>query len=61
MLPPEAGYTPLRALADFLRLRDMTCRFPGRIVPATRCALARGEPVVQLLHPPFGQDVLGLA
>lgn len=26
---PEAGYTPSRALADFVRCRDLTCRFPG--------------------------------
>ncbi|BBY56356.1 DUF222 domain-containing protein [Mycobacterium koreense] len=35
--PPEAGYTPSRALADFVRCRDLTCRFPGCDVPATEC------------------------
>ncbi|HYY00815.1 MAG TPA: DUF222 domain-containing protein, partial [Mycobacterium sp.] len=34
---PEAGYTPSRALADFVRCRDLTCRFPGCDQPATRC------------------------
>ena len=26
---PERGYTPSSALADFVRCRDLTCRFPG--------------------------------
>jgi hypothetical protein len=34
---PEPGYTPSRALAEFVRLRDLTCRFPGCHVPATQC------------------------
>jgi hypothetical protein len=34
---PEAGYVPSRMLADFVRLRDLTCRFPGCTVPANRC------------------------
>lgn len=34
--PPERGYTPSRALADFVRFRDLTCRFPGCDAPATR-------------------------
>jgi hypothetical protein len=33
---PEPGYTPSRALADFVRCRDLTCRFPGCSRPATR-------------------------
>ena len=37
--PPEAGYTPSQALADFVRCRDLTCRFPGCDQPATRCDL----------------------
>jgi hypothetical protein len=36
-LPAECGRTPSRALADFVRCRDMTCRFPGCDRPAT-CA-----------------------
>ena len=35
--PTESGYTPSRALADFVRCRDLTCRFPGCDQPATRC------------------------
>ncbi|WP_082929555.1 HNH endonuclease signature motif containing protein [Mycobacterium sp. 852013-51886_SCH5428379] len=31
---PEPRYTPSRALADFVRCRDMSCRFPGCDVPA---------------------------
>jgi hypothetical protein len=37
--PPEAGYTPSQALADFVRCRDLTCRFPGCDKPAVRCDL----------------------
>jgi hypothetical protein len=32
---PERGYVPSRALADFVRCRDLTCRFPGCEHPAT--------------------------
>jgi hypothetical protein len=35
--PAELGYRPSKALADFVRSRDLTCRFPGCDVPATRC------------------------
>jgi Domain of unknown function (DUF222) len=34
---PEAGYTPSQALADFVRCRDLTCRFPGCERPAHDC------------------------
>jgi hypothetical protein len=32
--PPEPRYTPSRKLADFVRCRDLTCRFPGCSEPA---------------------------
>jgi hypothetical protein len=35
--PPEPRYVPSRALADFVRSRDLTCRFPHCNVPANRC------------------------
>lgn len=37
--PPEPGYLPSRALADFVRARDLTCRFPGCDEPAANCDL----------------------
>ena len=35
----RAGYTPSAALADLVRARDATCRFPGCRQPARRCDL----------------------
>ncbi len=32
---PEPRYTPSRALANYIRCRDLTCRFPGCDHPAT--------------------------
>jgi hypothetical protein len=32
--PPEPRYTPSRRLAEFVRCRDLTCRFPGCGEPA---------------------------
>jgi hypothetical protein len=37
--PPEPRYIPSRQLADFVRCRDLTCRFPGCDEPADRCDL----------------------
>jgi hypothetical protein len=37
--PAEPGYRPSKALADFVRHRDMTCRFPNCAAPATGCDL----------------------
>jgi hypothetical protein len=35
--PPEPRYRPSAALADFIRCRDLTCRFPGCDCPAVLC------------------------
>jgi hypothetical protein len=37
--PPEPRYTPSHALADFVRCRDLTCRWPGCDRSATNCDL----------------------
>ncbi|BBY31129.1 HNH endonuclease signature motif containing protein [Mycolicibacterium sediminis] len=37
--PPEPRYVPSRRLAEFVRCRDLTCRFPGCDEPATNCDL----------------------
>jgi hypothetical protein len=34
---PEPGYRPSARLAEFIRTRDMFCRFPNCDVPADRC------------------------
>ncbi|MGH3643491.1 MAG: DUF222 domain-containing protein, partial [Mycobacterium sp.] len=39
LAPPETHYRPSKKLADFVRSRDMTCRFPGCKEPATNCDL----------------------
>jgi hypothetical protein len=45
--PPEPGYTPSKALADFVRARDLTCRWPGCDHPATDCDLDHTIPHAQ--------------
>ncbi len=42
--PPEAGYRPSRALADFVRCRDLTCRAPGCEQPAIGCDIDHTVP-----------------
>ena len=37
--PPEPRYRPSRKLAEFVRCRDLTCRFPGCDQPASHCDL----------------------
>jgi hypothetical protein len=45
--PPEPGYRPSKALADFVRARDLTCRWPGCDVPAVHCDLDHTIPYAQ--------------
>src|SRR6516225_1057081 len=45
--PPEPGYLPSKALADFVRCRDLTCRWPGCDRPAVDCDLDHNIPHTQ--------------
>ena len=45
--PPESGYVPSKALADFVRCRDLTCRWPGCDHPAIDCDLDHTIPHAQ--------------
>ncbi|MCV7228280.1 HNH endonuclease signature motif containing protein [Mycolicibacterium komossense] len=42
--PPEPQYRPSVALAEFIRMRDLTCRFPGCDVPAALCDIDHTVP-----------------
>jgi hypothetical protein len=42
--PPEKGYRPSLALANFIRFRDLTCRFPGCDCPAELCDIDHTVP-----------------
>ncbi len=42
--PAEPGYRPSRALADFVRARDLTCRAPGCDRPAVDCQIDHTVP-----------------
>lgn len=41
---PEPGYRPSAALQAFVRMRDLTCRFPMCDVPADRCDIDHAIP-----------------
>jgi Domain of unknown function (DUF222) len=41
---PEPGYAPSKSLADFVRCRDMTCRWPGCDRPAFDCDIDHTVP-----------------
>ena len=45
--PPEPRYRPSKALADFVRCRDLTCRWPGCDRPAIDCELDHTIPYAQ--------------
>ncbi|WP_172827279.1 HNH endonuclease signature motif containing protein, partial [Mycobacterium asiaticum] len=45
--PAEPQYRPSKALADFVRARDLTCRFPGCDAAATRCDLDHTIPYAE--------------
>jgi Domain of unknown function (DUF222) len=40
----ESGYRPSAALAEFIRFRDLTCRFPGCDEPAEHCDIDHTVP-----------------
>ncbi|MEV0670745.1 HNH endonuclease signature motif containing protein [Mycobacterium sp. NPDC050441] len=40
----EPGYRPSVALSEFIRWRDLTCRFPGCDAPAERCDIDHTAP-----------------
>jgi hypothetical protein len=42
--PPEPHYRPSRELADFVRCRDLTCRWPGCDRPACGCDIDHTVP-----------------
>src|SRR5215210_6193765 len=42
--PPEPRYTPSRQLAEFVRCRDLTCRYPGCDKPAQVCEIDHTVP-----------------
>lgn len=41
---PEPQHRPSAALADFVRMRDLTCRFPNCAVPAEACDIDHAVP-----------------
>jgi hypothetical protein len=45
--PREPGYVPSAALADFVRCRDVTCRWPGCDQPAINCDLDHTIPYAE--------------
>ncbi|WP_203801021.1 HNH endonuclease signature motif containing protein [Mycobacterium heckeshornense] len=45
--PPERGCVPSKALADFVRCRDVTCRWPGCERPAFDCDIDHTIPYAQ--------------
>ncbi|WP_420714527.1 HNH endonuclease signature motif containing protein [Mycobacterium sp. Aquia_213] len=45
--PPEPGYVASRALQDFVRCRDLTCRWPGCDRPAVECDLDHTIPYAE--------------
>ncbi len=51
--PAEPSYRPSTALDEFVRIRDMTCRFPGCDAPAEFCDLDHTVPygIGGLTHP----------
>ncbi|WP_457920709.1 DUF222 domain-containing protein, partial [Mycolicibacterium neworleansense] len=43
----EPGYRPSVALSEFIRFRDLTCRFPGCDAPVQRCDIDHTMPYPQ--------------
>ena len=49
---PEPRYRPSTALDEFVRIRDLTCRFPGCDRPAEYCDLDHTMPWPARADPP---------
>ncbi|MGA8329836.1 MAG: HNH endonuclease signature motif containing protein [Mycobacterium sp.] len=45
--PPEPGYVPSKKLADFVRCRDLTCRWPGCDRSAIDCDIDHTTPFAE--------------
>ncbi len=63
----EPGYRPSAALAEYVRIRDLFCRFPGCSVPADHCDIDHSvpwphgpthpsKPELQMPRPPGVED-----
>ena len=49
---PEPSYRPSPELAEFVRMRDLFCRFPNCDVPADRCDIDQPDPGQWVRHIP---------
>ena len=55
---PEPGYVPSKALADFVRCRDLTCAGPAATAPRTTAISTTPSPTPRRAHPRLKLQVL---